>query len=104
MNALSVAANESTTRLVSFAIAMSPPYRHRIGKHWKHRSAHRQKIQLNQTIKETRGYCGQLQIQPCQGWGRGFESLRPLQFFKSSKPRNSAVFAFSGRLKSRPRD
>jgi hypothetical protein len=22
--------------------------------------------------------------QPCQGWGRGFESLRPLQLFKNN--------------------
>ena len=42
------------------------------------------------------------QFLPCQGWGRGFESLRPLQFPSPSKPRSSAVFVFSERLKSQP--
>ena len=43
--------------------------------------------------------CGR-RAQPCQGWGRGFESLRPLQIFsrksKTSRRPSGAVFAYKG--------
>ena len=34
-------------------------------------------------LSGTSGYCGVAVSHPCQGWGRGFESLRPLQIVRA---------------------
>jgi hypothetical protein len=47
---------------------------------------------------DTLGYPRKAPVQSCQGWGRGFESLRPLQFFPNEirvfKRSFGAVFCF----------
>ena len=42
------------------------------------------------------------QFLPCQGWGRGFESLRPLQFSRQYEAAEFRDFFAFGRLKSQP--